>query len=69
MKVFLSSTYVDLVEHRKAACEENHPRITTTNKRTRPSSIRVFVNYSWTVYLKTIRQENSHESLPQFHLP
>lgn len=27
MKVFLSSTYVDLIEHRKAAHDENHPRM------------------------------------------
>jgi hypothetical protein len=27
MKVFLSSTYVDLIEHRKAAHDKNHPRM------------------------------------------
>jgi hypothetical protein len=27
MKVFISSTYIDLVEHRKAAHDENHPRM------------------------------------------
>jgi len=27
MKVFLSSTYTDLIEHRKAAHDENHPRM------------------------------------------
>jgi hypothetical protein len=48
MKVFISSTYIDLVEYRKAAHDENHPRI-GPRMRIWTSDIREFVNYSWTV--------------------
>jgi hypothetical protein len=48
MKVFLSSTDNDLIEHRKAAYDENRPRM---NPRILEweSGIREFVKNSWTV--------------------
>ncbi|MDO8752729.1 MAG: hypothetical protein Q7J80_02455 [Anaerolineales bacterium] len=50
MKIFLSSAYLDLIEHRKAAQDENHPRIKPRTFGEWESGIRAFVCYSWTVY-------------------
>jgi len=58
MKVFLSSTYLDLIEHRKAAHDENHPRIRPRIFEYIHQPIRAFVNHSWTVRLKT------HKDIP-----
>jgi|GEM_PF-3653187 len=49
MKVFLSSTYNDLIEHRKAAHDGYHPRIKPRIHEWE-SGIRIFVKNSWTVY-------------------
>ena len=48
MKVFLSSTYTNLVDHRKTAHDENHPRMEREYSNG-CLTIRLFVNYSWTV--------------------
>ena len=55
MKVFLSSTYIELIEHRiipaggKAAHGEYHPRI-KPRMHEWESGIREFVKNSWTVH-------------------